>query len=289
MAAAVCESCLTNMRTLAAEVMWALRVHFIIPFYVIIASFLMPGGQVRIVLRSGFSLHIQKVLCGPAYRSRLDGLCSGYGRLYPFVSAGQCAVRRGHACRILCDLAFDFSSWAAVCNEWVEFLNVIRTLHVLTVNEHRLACYILMLDCILEDGASVPKRVGVDAYHKWCVRMRVLDDILIKWVEREHRSVYTYSVIRMVRNWWPPCNTSNFCDSTFTASIWIDKWWKREAEVWMRAEFYIHSLSVLGLVREWSGRNVKSRLRMRSPLRHFPLYTLVKQSKCEVSQHTVKS
>jgi len=67
-----------------------------------------------------------------------------------------------------------------VCNEWVEFLNVIRTLHVLTVNEHRLACYILMLDCILEDGASVPKRVGVDAYHKWCVRMRVLDDILIK-------------------------------------------------------------------------------------------------------------
>lgn len=66
MAAAVCEGCLSDMRTLAAEVMWALKVHFIIPFYIIIASFLMPGGQVRIVLRNDFSLQMQKVLCGPA-------------------------------------------------------------------------------------------------------------------------------------------------------------------------------------------------------------------------------
>lgn len=41
----------------------------------------------------------------------------------------------------------------------------------------------------------MPKRVGV-VYH----RMRVLDDVLIKWVERKHRSFYTYSVIRMARN-----------------------------------------------------------------------------------------
>lgn len=147
MSAAVCERCLADMRTLAAEVMWALRVHFIIPFYIIIALFLMPGGQVRIVLRNGFSLHVQKVLCGPALLSRPDDLYSGYGHghLHPFVSAGQCAVCGGRACRSLCDLAFDFSPWAAVCNEWVEFLNVIRTLHVLTVNEHRLASYIPML------------------------------------------------------------------------------------------------------------------------------------------------
>ena len=62
----VCERCLSYMRTLAAEVMWALRVHVIIPFCIIIALFLMSGGQVRIVLRNGFSLHMQKVLCGPA-------------------------------------------------------------------------------------------------------------------------------------------------------------------------------------------------------------------------------
>jgi len=87
--------------------------------------------------------------------------------------------------------------------------------------------------------------------------MRVLDDILIEWVERKHPSVYTYSVIRMVRNWSLPCDTLNVCDSAFTASIWFDKWWKREAEVWMRAEFYIHSLSVLGLVWECSEVKVK--------------------------------
>jgi hypothetical protein len=30
--------------------------------------------------------------------------------VYPFVSAGQCAVCRGQACRKPCDLAFDLSS-----------------------------------------------------------------------------------------------------------------------------------------------------------------------------------
>jgi hypothetical protein len=65
--------------------------------------------------------------------------------------------------------------------------------------------------------------------------------------------------------------------------------WKREAEVCISAEFYIHSVSVFGLVRERSDCSVESRLRMRNPLRHFPLYTSVKQSKREVSQLTVKS
>lgn len=82
MAAAVCERCLSDTRTLAAEVMLALRVRFIIPFYIIIALLLLPGGQVRIVLRNGYSLRMRKSLCGPAHPSRPDGRCSGYGRLY---------------------------------------------------------------------------------------------------------------------------------------------------------------------------------------------------------------
>ena len=64
--AAICERCLSDLRSLVAEVMRALRVHFIIPFYIIIAFFFRSGGQARVVLRNGFSLHMRKVLCGPA-------------------------------------------------------------------------------------------------------------------------------------------------------------------------------------------------------------------------------
>lgn len=37
-----------------------------------------------------------------------------------------------------------------------------------------------------------------------------------------------------------------------------------------RVRSFTFTLCVLGLVRERSGGNVESRLRMRSPLRHFP-------------------
>ena len=42
MTAAACERCLSDMRTLPAEVMWALRVH-VIPFYIIITLLRLSG------------------------------------------------------------------------------------------------------------------------------------------------------------------------------------------------------------------------------------------------------
>jgi hypothetical protein len=57
----------------------------------------------------------------------------------------------------------------------------------------------------------------------------------------------------------------------------------------MCAEIYNHSISVAWISPgvKWLEREVK--VKNVSALRHFCLYMLVKQSKREVSQHTVKS